>query len=407
MKFVGFAPFSEFYINDAGNQVDILAESLELRYREHHGENIGEFPIEGYHGEYIKELAAKLALAEGRKLFHLGEKDRLERMKNFALAELHNSQIQSLENFGVEFDNWMSERRLRHEGVLEEALSYLAEAHVTFEQDDAVWFASSQFGDEKDRVLIKSDGNPTYLVPDIAYHLTKFHRGFDYIIDVLGPDHHGYVPRLQAALEALEMQKDKLEIIYLQHINLIEDGENIKMSKRAGKIVSLDDLIKEVGKDAARFFFLERKPNSHLNFDLDLAKSKSNENPVYYVQYAHARISSILKKARKEKYSIKKFDKELLCLLESHEELTLIKKMMDLNDTLENIAETREPHKLAKYTSELAGLFHKYYSNVIIIDNENKEMTNCRLYLISAVKNCLAICLNLMGISAPEKMQKK
>ncbi|MFO7897338.1 MAG: arginine--tRNA ligase [Candidatus Cloacimonadales bacterium] len=404
MQFVGYKPFSEFYINDAGNQVDILAESLELRYREHHGEDIGEFPHEAYHGEYLKELAAQLALAEGRKLFHLGEKDRLERMKNFALAAMHKEHLRSLERYGVDFDNWMSERRLRDEGVLEEALSYLAEAHVTYEQDDAVWFASTKFGDEKDRVLIKSDGNPTYLVPDIAYHITKFHRGFAHIIDVLGPDHHGYVPRLIAALQALELPQDRLEIIYLQHINLLENGEVVKMSKRAGKIVTLDDLLDEVGRDAARYFFIERKPSSHLNFDLDLAKSKSQENPVYYIQYAHVRINSILKKARKDKFSVKKFDKTKLHLLQTEEEISMIKKMMSLQDTLENIAETREPHRLANYTYELAGLFHKYYSNNKIIDKKQPELTQCRLYLLWAVKCVIANCLDLMGISAPEKM---
>ena len=404
LSLVGFKPFSEFYINDAGNQVEILAESLELRYREHHGEDIGEFPHEGYHGEYLKELASQLALAEGRKLFHLGEKDRIERMKNFALASMHRDHIASLDRFGVKFDNWMSERKLRDEGVLEEALSYLAEAHVTFEQDDAVWFASTKFGDEKDRVLIKSDGNPTYLVPDIAYHITKYHRGFTHIIDVLGPDHHGYVPRLMAALQALELPTDRLEIIYLQQINLLEDGVNVKMSKRAGKIVTLDDLIDEVGKDAARYFFLERRPSSHLNFDLDLAKSKTQENPVYYVQYAHARIASVLKKARKEKFSIKKFDKKLLHLLKSDDDLAFIKKMMSLTDTLENIADTREPHRLAKYTYELASMVHKYYAKETIIDKKNNELTQCRLYLLWAVKCVLEICLDLMGISAPDKM---
>ena len=404
MDFVGFKPFSEFYINDAGNQVEILAESLELRYREYHGEDIGDFPHEAYHGDYLIYLAAQLALAEGRKLFHLGEKDRLERMKNFALASMHRDHISSLKRFGVEFDNWMSERKLRDEGVLEEALSYLAEAHVTFEQDDAVWFASTKFGDVKDRVLIKSDGNPTYLVPDIAYHITKFHRGFDYIIDVLGPDHHGYVPRLMAALQALELPYEKVEVVYLQQINLFENGENVKMSKRAGKIVTLDDLINEVGKDAARYFFLERKPNSHLNFDLDLAKSKTQDNPVYYIQYAHARITTLLKKARKEKFSIKKFDKNLLSLLNSNDEIIMIKKKMNLGATLENIAETREPHKLATYTHEFASLIHKYYSNHTIIDKSNADLTQCRLYLLWAAKCVLEICLDLMGISAPEKM---
>ncbi|HCX73337.1 MAG TPA: arginine--tRNA ligase, partial [Candidatus Cloacimonas sp.] len=247
-------------------------------------------------------------------------KDRLEKMKNFALEELHKMQLESLQKFGVDFENWMSEKKLRQEGILEEALSYLAEAKCTYENDDAVWFCSSKFGDEKDRVLIKSDGNPTYFVPDIAYHLTKYQRGFDTMIDVLGPDHHGYVPRLKAAIQALGLDVNKLEVVYLQHVNLFSGGKQVKMSKRAGKIVTMDEVIDEVGKDAARYFFIDRRPSSHLNFDLELAKSASNENPVYYIQYAHARISSIRKKAKKAKINLKNFDTKLLRKLTLNEE---------------------------------------------------------------------------------------
>ncbi|RLC51885.1 MAG: arginine--tRNA ligase, partial [Candidatus Cloacimonadota bacterium] len=266
MRFVGFRAYKEFYINDAGNQVDILAESLELRYRELHGERIDEFPPEAYHGEYIKDLAAKLNSVES-KLLHYSETDRLRRMKQFALEEVHKMQQESLKRFDVTFDNWMSEKKLRQEGAVEEVLSYLAEAHCTYEKDEAIWFSSTEFGDEKDRVLMKADGNTTYLVPDIAYHLTKYQRKFDYLIDILGPDHHGYVPRLKAAIMALGYDVNKLEIIYLQHITLFEGGQQVKMSKRAGKIVTMDDLIDEVGKDAARYFFVSRKPNAHLEFD--------------------------------------------------------------------------------------------------------------------------------------------
>jgi len=404
MSFVGFVPFREFYINDAGNQVDILAESVEMRYRELHGETIGEFPPEAYSGEYVKELALKLNAIEGTKLFHISEKDRLERMKNFALEEIHRMQVESLLKFGVDFENWMSEKKLRQEGILEEALSYLAEAKCTYESDDAIWFASSKFGDEKDRVLIKSDGNPTYFVPDIAYHLTKFQRGFDLMIDVLGPDHHGYVPRLKAAITALGYNVDILEIIYLQHINLFNSGEQVKMSKRAGKIVTMDDLIDEVGKDAARYFFIDRRPSSHLNFDLELAKKKSAENPVYYCQYAHARICSILKKAKKEKLDLKKFDLKNLRKLDKEEELQIIKHMVNFPNELIQISETREPHRIANYVFELAGLFHKYYAKYTVVEPSHKELSQARLYLINAIKNLIKIGLNLMGISAPKKM---
>jgi arginyl-tRNA synthetase len=404
MNYIGFEAFKEFYVNDAGNQVDILGESMEIRYRELHGDKLEELPEEVYHGEYIKDLAAQLNSIDGSKLFHIAEKDRLERMQNFALEAIHNMQVESLDNFDVKFDNWMSEKKLRAEGMLEEALSYLAEANCTYEKDDAVWFCSSQFGDEKDRVLIKTDGNPTYLVPDIAYHLTKYQRGFEVIVDVLGPDHHGHVAKLRAAMLALEMEVDKLEIVYLQHINLIQDGETVKMSKRAGKIVSLDELIAEVGKDAARYFFVNRKPSAHLDFDLELAKKKSSENPVYYCQYAHARINSTIKKAKKEKITLKDFDLKKLKKLDKDIELKLIKKMLDLPSILAASADHREPHRLAGYVHELAGLFHKYYGKYTFVDAKHKELSQSRLYLISAVMNVLAISLNLLGVSAPDKM---
>jgi arginyl-tRNA synthetase len=404
MKFCGFEPFREFYINDAGNQVDILAESLELRYRELHGERIDEFPPEAYHGEYIKDLAILLNSLEGNKLFHMTEKDRLKKMRNFALEQIHMMQMESLTKFGVEFDNWMSEKKMRKEGILEEALSYLAEAKCTYENEDAVWFASTKFGDVKDRVLIKSDGNPTYLVPDIAYHITKYQRGFDVIIDVLGPDHHAHVSKLEAAIKALSYDPAKLEIVYLQHINLFDQGEKVKMSKRAGKIVTMDDLIAEVGCDAARYFFLDRKPSAHLNFDLELAKKKSSENPVYYIQYAHARISSILKKAKKEKILPTKMDPKVLKKLNKPAELTIIKKMMSFPDVLNTLSDVREPHRLANYVFDLAGMFHKYYSKYKIADPKHIELSQARLHLITAIKNVIAISLQLMGISAPTKM---
>ncbi len=404
LNFVGYKAFREYYMNDAGNQVDILAESIDLRYRELQGEDIDEFPPEAYHGEYIIELAKLLMSLEGNKIYHMSEKDRLEKMKNFALDEIHRMQMESLKRFGVEFDNWMSEKKLREEGMVEEVLSYLTEANCTYEKDEAIWFQSTLFGDEKDRVLLRQDGTVTYFAPDIAYHLTKYNRKFDYIIDVLGPDHHGYVPRLIAALKALKYDTSKLEIIYLQHINLVQNGEIIKMSKRAGKIVTMDDLIDEVGKDAARFFFINRKPNAHLNFDLELAKKQSSDNPVYYIQYAHARIYSILKKARSQKLFLSDFDPINLKKLNKRDEIDIIKKIMILPELLINIAETREPHRLATYVHQLAGMFHKYYAKYKILGLKDKNLTLARLYLISTVKNVIALVLDLMGISAPKQM---
>lgn len=404
MKKVGFEPAREFYVNDAGNQVDILAESLELRLREIHGENIGEFPYEAYHGEYVKQLAHKLNAAEGVRVFMMPEKERNERLKEFALNELLEMQRQSLERFEVNFEGWVSEKTLRMEGVVEEVLSYLTEADCTYEKEDAIWFSSTKYGDDKDRVLMKSDGSITYFVPDLAYHLTKIQRGYTKLIDVFGPDHHGYVPRLKAAFRALNYDEDMLEIIFLQQVNLFESGERVKMSKRAGKIVTMDDLVNVVGKDAARYFFIARRANAHLNFDLELALQQNNENPVYYCQYAHARICSILKKAKKDKVYPRSFKPELSHKLSKTEELSLIQKMTDLPELLELIAQHKEPHRLATYTEELCGLFHRFYNKFQVVSPKNKELSQARLLLIETVKEVLAMCLDLMGISAPEKM---
>ena len=404
MKFVGYDPAREFYINDAGNQVDILAESLELRLRELQGERIGEFPYEAYHGEYVKHLAQRLNAVEGVRVFMMTEKDRMEHLKEFALAELLEMQRLSLEKFGVVFEGWVSEKTLRAEGVVEEVLSYLTEADCTYEKEDAIWFRSTDFGDDKDRVLMKSDGSITYFVPDLAYHLTKIQRGYSTLIDIFGPDHHGYVPRLKAAFKALKYDEEMLEIIFLQQVNLFESGERVKMSKRAGKIVTMDDLVSVVGKDSARYFFIARKANAHLNFDLELALKQNNENPVYYCQYAHARICSIVKKAKKDRILPKAYKKELALKLNKPEELALIRKMTDLPELLQLIAIHREPHRLATWAEELCGLFHRYYNKFQVVSAKNKELSQARLLLIDTVRMSLALAFDLMGISAPEKM---
>ncbi len=404
MKYVGYAPAREFYINDAGNQVDILAESLELCLREIHGEKIGEFPYEAYHGEYVKHLAHRLNALEGTRVFMLPQKDRLEHLKEFALSELLEMQRNSLEKFGVFFEGWVSEKALRAEGVVEEVLSYLTEADCTYEKEDAIWFNSTKYGDDKDRVLMKSDGSITYFVPDVAYHLTKIQRGFTKLIDIFGPDHHGYVPRIRAAFRALNYDDSILEFIFLQQVNIFESGERVKMSKRAGKIVTMDDLISVVGKDAARYFFIARKANAHLNFDLELALKKNNENPVYYCQYAHARICSIIKKARSEKIYPKHFKKEMIKKLNKPEELALIQKMADLPELLILIAVHREPHRLTTYIEELASLLHHYYEKYQIVNVKNPALSQARLMLLYTVRKVMQICFELMGISAPETM---
>ncbi|MDP8231716.1 MAG: arginine--tRNA ligase [Candidatus Zophobacter franzmannii] len=407
MRKVGFYAEREFYINDAGNQVDILTESVELRLRQIRGENIGEFPFEAYHGEYVMDLAKEINSTEGTRILMMPEKDRMEKLKDFSLQYIHNLQINSLAKFDVEFDNWVSEKNLRKQGMVEEVLSYLAEAHCTYEKDDAIWFKSTEYGDDKDRVLLKADGTPTYIVPDIAYHLTKYQRGFDVMIDVLGPDHHGYIPRIQAAIEALKYDEDKLQFIILQQVNLFEDGEKVKMSKRLGKLVTMDDLFRAIGKDVSRFFFLQRSTNSHLNFDLELATKEGNENPVYYCQYAHARIHSILKNGKKAGLKPRKSDLKSLELLTTKEELDLIKKLSSFPELLIAIAETRETHRLPNYVIELAGLFHKYYGKFKVVDVKKEELTRARLHLVKIVARTLKIALNIMGVSAPEEMKQK
>lgn len=407
MKYIGFDPTREFYINDAGNQVEILAESIELRFREILGEKIGEMPLEAYHGEYVKDLAAKLNTMEGSRILHMSEIERIQKIKKFALDEIHEMQVESLEKFDVEFDSWISEKAIRAMGIIEEVLSYLYESKVTYEKDDALWFMASKFGDEKDRVLLKADGLPTYFVPDIAYHLTKYQRDYEVMIDVLGPDHHGYIPRLIAALNALKYEENRLEFVFLQQVNLFNEGEKIKMSKRAGKIITMDELIEEVGKDAARFFFVDRKPNSHLNFDLELAKKQSAENPAYYCQYAHARICSIIEKAEKAQFSVKDIDYSKLKKLNRPDELEMIKKLQDFQEILITSAEHREPHRVCDYLKELSGMLHKYYHDCAILNKRTKDTTYARLYLILAIKNIIKIGLDLIGVSAPDKMQKK
>jgi len=407
MNLAGFQTTREFFINDAGNQVEILAESIELRFRELLGERIDEMPLDAYHGEYIKDLAVSLNGIEGSKLLHLSEIERIQKIKKFALNEIHDIQKNSLDQFDVDFDSWISEKAIRSQGIIEEVLSYLFEAQCTYEKDDAIWFYSSRYGDVKDRVLLKQDGQPTYIVPDIAYHLTKYQRGFDIMIDVLGPDHHGYIPRLIAALTALKYDISKLEFIFLQQVNLFNEGEKIKMSKRAGKIITMSELIDEVGKDAGRFFFCDRKPNSHLNFDIELAVKQSSENPAYYCQYAHARICSVLEKAKKYSFSADQFDITKIKKLNRDDEIELIKQLELFPDTVSSAAEHREPHRICDYLKELSSMFHKYYHDCGIINKRTRETTLARLYLISCIKCVLAKGLYLLGVSAPEKMKNK
>lgn len=404
MEFVGFKVIREYYINDYGNQIDILAESIDIRFKEVYNEYLKEFPSEAYHGEYVRDIAKRINNLEGSKLISLSGKDRLSRIKLIALEEIHKQQKESLDKFGVYFDSWVSEKNLREKNFIEEALSYLSEAGCTYEKDDAIWFKSSQFGDEKDRILMKSDGDTTYFVPDIGYHISKYQRGYDIIVDVLGPDHHGYIPRLKAAVISLGYEIEKLKFIILQQVNIFEDEQKVKVSKRAGKIITLDALINAVGKDAARFFFLSRKNSSHINFDIKLAKSKSKENPFYYCQYANARINSVFKMAKKHKISLKKFEKKVLRKLNKEIETEIINKLLKFPEIVINISKTYEISKLTNYLYELATIFHKYYTDYKIVRVKNVQLSQARLFLLKAIKQIFENTFKLMGIKPMEKM---
>lgn len=400
MDFAGFDVSREYYINDAGNQINNLAYSLEARYKQALGMD-AEMPEDGYHGPDIIEIASKLKEEFGAAIL---EKSNEERFKFFRehglrleLAKLQND----LKNFRVEFDVWYSETSLYNNGKIDVALDKLkANGHV-FEEDGATWFRSTTFGDDKDRVLIKNDGSYTYLTPDIAYHEDKLQRGFDKLINIWGADHHGYIPRMKAAIEALGYDRGTLEVDIIQMVQLYKNGEKFKMSKRTGNAVTMRELVEEVGLDAVRYFFVKTAGDSHMDFDLDLAVSQSNENPVYYAQYAHARISSILRAAGEQGFNA---SLENLDLLVAEKEEDVLKKVGAFPQIVADAAKHRTPHRIANYIQELAATFHSFYNAEKVINPDNKDLTEARLALITAVKTTLANALKLIGVSAPEKM---
>jgi arginyl-tRNA synthetase len=397
---VGFATQREYYVNDAGRQVRLLGMSVSSRYLELLGKS-EPFPEEGYHGEYIRDLAKEILSEEGETPAAWDAETRWAKFSKIALEKIVASQQQTLARFGVRFDNWYRESLLRAEGAHLNVLRLLEEKGYLYEKDGARWFKSSQFGDEKDRVLVTSDGEPTYFLVDIAYHVTKYQRGFEMIYDLWGPDHHGYIERMKAALQALGYPRGSFAVIIIQQVNLIEGGEVVKMSKRAGKIIEMAELIEEVGVDVARFFFAERRTQSPLDFDLDLAKNTSEENPVYYVQYAHARICNILKFAREQGQPFS--PQADLNLLQEAEEMTLIKKLLEYPEAISKAARFLEPHRVPAYLQELAATFHRFYHHHQVVSND-RELTKARLLLVEATRIVLANGLSILGISAPERM---
>ena len=332
---------------------------------------------------------------------NVSDAERFEFFRSYGLKYELEKLKQDLENFRVPFDSWFSETTLYGSGKIETAMDKLrANGHI-FEEDGATWFRSTTFGDDKDRVLIKKDGSFTYILPDIAYHEDKISRGFDTLINIWGADHHGYIPRMKAAIEALGYGKDKLEVIVAQMVHLYKDGERMMMSKRTGKAVTLRELVEEVGLDAVRYFFVMRSGDAQMDFDLDLAVSHSNENPVYYAQYAHARISSILRQAEELKMTANAAG---AALLTSEKEIDLLKKIGDFPSLVADSARMRAPHRVATYIQELAATFHSFYNAEKVLDPENRELSEARLALITATRMTIANSLKLIGVSAPEKM---
>ena len=400
LTMAGFTVEREFYINDAGNQIEKFGLSLEARYLQVLGRDVP-FPEDGYHGEDITDTMRQLAEEEGDKYLALAPEKRREILTAYALDKKLTDIRETLAAFGVVYDKWFSEQSLHDSGAINNIITKLQAQDWTYEEDGALWLDCVRFGEEKDEVLIRANGVPTYFAADIAYHDDKFRRGFDQVIDIWGADHHGHVARMKGAMEAIGYNRDMLEIVLMQFVRLYQNGEILKMSKRTGKYVTLEELIEEVGVDAARFFFVMRSPDSLIDFDLDLAKSNSADNPVYYVQYAHARICSILAMAAAEGYEIS--DQADFRALTDPSEQTLIRKMADFPDEVIYGALNREPHRITAYLQELAGDFHNFYAHCRVL-GEDKKLSNARLLLIKGVAGIIKTALNAIGVNAPEKM---
>ncbi|RLB67104.1 MAG: arginine--tRNA ligase [Deltaproteobacteria bacterium] len=392
----------EYYINDAGNQMRTLGLSLLLRYREMCGEQV-DFPGDCYQGDYIVDLAREIHAAEGTRYLDLEEDAAIKALGRFGGDRILVGIREDLEVFGIKMDNWFSEQGLFDRGEVAAGLKLLAEKGLTYEKDGATWFRTTDFGDDKDRVLVRSNGETTYFASDVAYHLEKFGRGFDTVIDVWGADHHGYVQRMKAVISGIGRDPDDLQVILVQLVSLLREGEPVAMSTRSGEFVTLREVVDEVGKDACRFLFLLRRADSPLDFDLELAKRQSNDNPVYYVQYAHARVCSINNNAAEQGIALPKHGAVDLSRLTLAEELALTKHLARYSETIVSAAESHEPHRIVYYLQELAAQFHSYYNRQRVLV-EDAATTQARLYLVNSVRTVLANALNLLGVDAPERM---
>ena len=399
LRAAGYAVDSEYYINDAGNQMNLLAVSVNARYLELLGRAVT-FPENGYHGADITETARRIIDKDGDKYLALPEEERLAVFQDVAYREKLAALKEDLTDFGVTFDRWFSERTL-HPDAVRHVVDELLARGTAYRKDGAVWLRSTDYGDDKDRVIFRVSGVPTYLAADIAYHDDKYRRGYGRLVNIWGADHHGYVARVKAAMAALGYDPDRLTVLLLQMVSLYRDGDLVKLSKRTGETVTLRELMEEVGVDAARYFFLMRSLDSQLDFDLDLAKKRSNENPVYYIQYAHARISSIFRQAGELGFAAS--DGAALSLLKEETEVALIKKLAAYPEEIARAAAEYAPQRIARYSYELAGAFHSFYNQCRIVGQE-KSLASARLALVTATRHVIRHSLGILGVTAPEQM---
>ena len=396
----GYNVTREYYINDAGNQITNLARSIETRFFEALGDTSHEMPADGYNGKDIIEIGKDLA-DKHPEMKDYSDEERLKTFRKLGVDYEMDKLKKDLADFNVHFDNWFSETSLYENGAIDNTLAKMNELGYTYEADGATWLRTSDFKDDKDRVLIKKDGNYTYFTPDTAYHYNKINRGNDILIDLMGADHHGYINRLKASLETFGVDSDRLEIQIMQMVRLMQDGVEVKMSKRTGNAITLREIMDEVGIDAARYFLTMRSPDSHFDFDLELAKEKSQDNPIYYAQYAHARICSILKQAKEQGVEVTA-DADFSTIT-NEKAIDLLKKVAEFEPTIESAAESRAPHRLTNYIQDLASAFHKFYNAEKVL-TDDAEKTKVHVALVDAVRITLHNALSLVGVSAPETM---
>ncbi|MDR7073891.1 arginine--tRNA ligase [Fictibacillus barbaricus] len=401
LDFAGYEVSREFYINDAGNQINNMAFSIEARYLQALGQD-KEMPEDGYHGADIIQFGKDLAAEYGDSLLEKEESERISFFREYGLKRELEKIKNDLAEFRVPFDVWFSETSLYQNGKIDAALEKLKAKGVVYEEEGATWFRTTDYGDDKNRVLIKNDGSFTYLTPDIAYHNDKFDRGFDKLINIWGADHHGYIPRMKAAIQALGYEKEQLDVMIIQLVSLFQNGEKVRMSKRTGKAVTLRELMEEVGIDATRYFFAMRSNDTHLDFDMDLAVSKSNENPVFYVQYAHARVCSMLRQG--EEMGLSYTGNLDLSQIDSEKEFELLKKIGEFPAVINEAAEKLLTHRVTNYVFELASALHSFYNAERVLDPENKTKSEARFALMKATQITIQNALKLVGVEAPERM---